>query len=65
MLPGEAIGSSEDLLVDEMEDNLLETEFNFLANDEDQTAEYHHSLDAKKEQFKHKHENKPDLPKIF
>jgi hypothetical protein len=35
MLPGEAIGSSEDLLVDEMEDNLLETEFNFLANDED------------------------------
>lgn len=25
-----------ELLVDEMEDNLLETEFNFLANDDDQ-----------------------------
>jgi hypothetical protein len=35
MLPGEALGNSEDLLVDEMEDNLLETEFNFLATDED------------------------------
>ena len=51
MLPGEAIGNSEDLLVDEMEDNLLETEFNFLANDEDQAAEHQHGSD-KKEQFK-------------
>jgi hypothetical protein len=40
MLPGEAIGNSDDLLVDEMEDNLLETEFNFLANDEEQQVEH-------------------------
>ena len=26
---------SDDILVDEMEDSLLETEFNFLANDEE------------------------------
>jgi len=36
MLTGMPLPNSEDLLVDEMEDNLLETEFNFLANDEDQ-----------------------------